>query len=103
MFEASLNLPRDPKEADVIADSLAALATALRDWPLEAWTKVNQDEAAPHAGLFERLVARTAPAALEPRARTQALHSAEAVADVLRVLWPEHRPAAQRALAMSSN
>ena len=103
MFEASLTLPRNPREADAIADSLDALATALRDWPLEAWKTVPQKAAAPDAGHFERLVARTAPAALEPRSRTTALHSAQAVADVLRVLWPEQRPASQRALAMATN
>ena len=89
MFEACLTLPRNPGEARLIADSLDALARALRDWPPDAWRKV--DPSPTGAGLFERLVARTAPVALDPKHKTRALHSAEAVASVLRVLWPETR------------
>jgi hypothetical protein len=89
MFEACLTLPRDRREATLIADNLDALARALRDWPPAAWRKVADTPSDARAGdLFERLVARTAPVALDPRQRARALRSAEAVADVLRVLWP---------------
>lgn len=88
MFEACLTLPKDPREASLIADNLEALARALQEWPSEAWHKVGS-EPADSSGLFERLVARTAPAARHPRKREQAMRSAAAVADVLRVLWPE--------------
>jgi len=91
MFEACLTLPRDPKEARLIADSLEALAQALREWPTEAWYAV--DTAPKGSGLFERLVARTQEAALDARRKPLATASAEAVADVLRVLWPESRGA----------
>jgi hypothetical protein len=87
MFEACLALPKNPNEAKLIADNLDALANALRDWPHEAWQKVSTTE--PQGGLFERLVAGTAEAALNPTHRTKAMQSAEAVADVLRVMWPE--------------
>lgn len=89
MFEACLSLPRDPREAHLLADSLEALARALREWPAEAWRNVGTQPGSASASLFERLVARTAPAAREPRNRARALQSAEAVAAVLRVLWPE--------------
>jgi hypothetical protein len=88
MFEACLQLPRDPREARLLADALDALARALHDWPADAWRTVADQPAPPEAGLFERLVARTAPAALDARQRPRALASAAAVADVLRVLWP---------------
>jgi len=88
-FEACLSLPRDPREAGLIADNLEALAGALRDWPAEAWQRVLSDETQGDAnGLFERLVARTAPAAVDKHGRSQALTSAEACADVLRVMEP---------------
>ena len=91
-FEACLSLPRDPREAGLIADQLEALARALRDWPADAWRRVLSDAVPGESGgLFERLVARTAPVALDPRQRARALESAEAVASVLRVLWPEAR------------
>jgi hypothetical protein len=90
MFEACLTLPKNPREARLLADNLDALARALRDWPEDAWRKVAARPADSSGGLFERLVARTAPAALEPRSRARAMQSAAAVADVLRVLWPEH-------------
>jgi hypothetical protein len=92
MFEACLTLPKDPREAQLLADNLDALARALRDWPDDAWRKATAHPAQPaegSSGLFERLVARTAPAALEPRKRRRAMRSAAAAADVLRVLWPE--------------
>ncbi|HEY0584487.1 MAG TPA: hypothetical protein VGE94_20055 [Chloroflexota bacterium] len=103
MFEACLSLPRDPREAALIADNLESLARALREWPAEAWCKMAAPET-PAAnggpsGLFERLVRRTAPAALDVRHRTRALESAEAAANVLRVLWPDitgHRVAPRR-------
>ena len=90
-FEACLSLPRDPREAKLIADNLEALARALRDWPVEAWQKVaaRSGAAADSGALFDRLLVRTAPAALDPRQRARARESAEAAADVLRVLWPE--------------
>jgi hypothetical protein len=91
MFEACLTLPKDPKEARLIADSLDALAHALREWPTEAWHAVDTAPKGP--GLFERLVARTQEAALDQRQKPLATASAEAVADVLRVLWPETRAA----------
>jgi hypothetical protein len=87
-FEACLNLPRDPREAALIADSLDALARALREWPHEAWLKLAEQESDKSVGLFQRLAVRTAEAELDPRQRTHARHSAEAVASVLRVLWP---------------
>ena|SRR5438270_1604191 len=87
MFEACLALPKDPREAQLIAESLEALARALRDWPTEAWHAVDTAPKGP--GLFERLVARTQEAALDARQKPLATESAEAVADVLRVLWPE--------------
>jgi hypothetical protein len=100
MFEACLTLPKDPREAQLLADNLDALARALRDWPDDAWRKVSAQPAEPAEGsssLFERLVARTAPTALEPRKRARAMRSAAAAADVLRVLWPEQAiaPAAE--------
>lgn len=92
-FEACLLLPRDPREAAVIADNLEALARALREWPVEAWSKLaaNADESRTPGGLFERLAQRAAAAATEPTHRAYALESAEAVAAVLRVLWPGAR------------
>ena len=96
MFEACLTLPHDPREATLLADQLDSLARALREWPDDAWRTVaaTATTAAGHAdpargSLFERLVLRTAPAALDPRQRQRALASAEATAAVLRVLWPE--------------
>jgi hypothetical protein len=95
-FEPCLSLPRNQHEAKLIAENLEALARALREWPAEAWRTVPSapaaeasDDAA-SSDLFKRLVARTAPIALDLRQRTGALQSAEAVAGVLRVLWPEH-------------
>jgi hypothetical protein len=88
MFEACLTLPRDRREATLIADNLDALARALREWPISAWRTVVDAPSEARGGLFERLLARTAPLALEPQQRARALRSAEAVADVLRVLWP---------------
>ena len=94
-FEACLALPRDPREAELIADNLEALARALREWPDDAWRRLlAEDKPTEAGGLFERLVARTAPAALDKHQRARALESAAAVADVLRVLWPEARPSA---------
>ena len=90
VFEACLTLAQNPKEADLLAESLDALARALREWPLEAWRKVNPTPKG--TGLFEKLVVRTQAAALDPLQQPLALESAEAVADVLRVLWPEERP-----------
>ncbi len=92
-FEACLLLPRDPREAELVADNLGALARALREWPDDAWQRLlTEDKGAEAGGLFERLVARTAPAAIDKQQRARAMESAEAVADVLRVLWPETRP-----------
>src|SRR5581483_11343966 len=91
-FEACLALARDPRAATVIADNLEALGRALRDWPEDAWTKLAAAGAKPDGGLFERLAARTAQSALNAKQRQQAAQSAEAVAGVLRVLWPEATP-----------
>jgi hypothetical protein len=107
VFEACLHLPKTPKEADLIAENLDALAIALRDWPVEAWQRVEPPDPdpsaeAPHVGLFERLIARTAPTALDPRQRTRAMQSAQAVAGVLRVMWPETRPVAHAELALAA-
>jgi hypothetical protein len=90
-FEACLSLPHDPREAAVIADNLEALARALRDWPAEAWRKLDSGatDSAESTGLFQRLAIRTAPAAVDKQQRAEARQSAEAVAAVLRVLWPE--------------
>jgi hypothetical protein len=89
-FEACLSLPRDPREAALIADSLEALARALGEWPDEAWRRLlAEDKPTEAGGLFERLVARTAPAALNKTHKARALESAQEVAGVLRVLWPE--------------
>jgi hypothetical protein len=93
MFEACLSLPQNRREALVLADQLDALARALRDWPVDAWRAVSARPATESGELFERLVARTAPAAMKPSQRTRALRSAQSVADVLRVLWPEPVPA----------
>jgi hypothetical protein len=41
--------------------------------------------------MFERLAIRTAPAAVNKQHKAEAAKSAEAVAGVLRVLWPEAR------------
>ena len=90
MFEVCLTLAQNPHEAQLLAESLDGVARALREWPLDTWHKVNLTPTGP--GLFERLVARTQPAALDSRKRVLALDSAEAVADVLRVLWPEMKP-----------
>jgi hypothetical protein len=104
MFEASLTLPKDRREAQLLADNMSALAKALRDWPVEAWQKVDP-QASGAAGLFERLVASTQPAALDAKKRTQAMASAEAVADVLRVLWPQGQagPSTEQDLQLASN
>ena len=92
MFEGSISLPQNPREAALIAENLEALARALREWPADTWQKVGTAAAAEpegsSAGLFERLLVRAAPAALDSRQRTQAVRSAEAAAGVLRVLWP---------------
>src|SRR5947207_15154120 len=91
-FEACLSLPRDPREAQLIADNLEALARALREWPDDAWRRlIAEDKPSEAGGLFERLLVGTAPAALDERHRARAMESAEAAADVLRVLWPEAR------------
>jgi hypothetical protein len=89
MFEACLSVPQNRREAVLLADQFDALARALRDWSVDAWRTVGTKPLADSSGLFERLVARTAPAALKPSRRQQALESAAAVADVLRVLWPD--------------
>ena len=87
-FEACLSLPRDPREAVLIADTLESLARALRTWPTEAWrTLATKNEAVD--GLFGRLAHRTAQSDLTPEQRKRAAQSADAVAGVLRVLWPE--------------
>lgn len=91
-FEACLALAHDPREATVIADNLEALGRALRDWPEDTWSKLAATGAKTDGGLFERLAARTAQSALNSKQRTQAAQSAEAVVDVLRVLWPEATP-----------
>lgn len=109
LFTACLAQPENPREAKLVAEALEALASALRDWPAEAWERVAaagsaaaQASAAtassgpgtapawggPREGLFERLVAHAAPVAREPRTRRDAIASAEAVAAVLRCLWP---------------
>lgn len=104
-FEACLALPRDPREAQLLADNLEALARALREWPDDAWRQlIAEDKPTEAGGLFGRLALRTAPAALHKEHRARAMQSAEAVADVLRVLWPEARtraaaPEADLALA----
>jgi hypothetical protein len=95
-FEACLSLPRDPREAGLIADSLEALARALHEWPAEAWQKLASNPSPAegydtHGGLFERMAVRTAESALDAPQRAAAQDSAEAVASVLRVLWPEAR------------
>src|SRR5689334_23192110 len=100
-FEACLALPRDPREAALIADNLEALARALRDWPMDAWLKVHAETKA-EGGLFERLVARAAPAALDPRSKQAAMQSAEAVAGVLRVMWPISPDQNEHASAISA-
>jgi hypothetical protein len=88
-LEACLSLPRDAREAALVADSLEALARALREWPAEAWAKLASQGSTEAGGLFQRLAVRTAEAALDDRQRAHAVNSAEAVASVLRVLWPE--------------
>ncbi|HET6315454.1 MAG TPA: hypothetical protein VFG86_03270 [Chloroflexota bacterium] len=90
MFEACLTLAQNPNEAQLLAEGLDALARALREWPREAWNQV--DASTNDGGLFERLVVSTQPAALDERQRPVALKSAEAVASVLRVMWPETGP-----------
>jgi dsDNA-binding SOS-regulon protein len=89
MFEACLSLPQNRREALLLADQFDALARALREWSVDAWRTVSEKPVADDSGLFERLVARTAPAAVKPSQRAMALRSAEGVADVLHVLWPE--------------
>ena len=90
LFEACLSLPHNAYEAELLADNLEALARALRDWPAEAWRTVASTKSlSDSSGLFDRLVSRTAPAALEAAHKRHALESAEAVAGVLRVLWPD--------------
>jgi hypothetical protein len=81
-------LPQNRREAVALADQLDALARALREWPLEAWRAVASEPVTETGGVFQRLVASTAPLALKSVPRQRALESAEAVADVLRVLWP---------------
>ena len=93
MFAACLSVPKNPYEARLVADALESLARALREWPADAWRRLDAMASRPTEpdGLFERLVARARPLALDPRQREEAIHSAEAVAAVLRVLWPEAR------------
>lgn len=100
-FEACLSLPRDPREAALIADNLDALARALRSWPVEAWRKLaaSAPDSRTPEGLFERLALRTARAALDDQHRKHAQQSAEAAARVLRVLWPEVVPLRGAAVA----
>jgi hypothetical protein len=88
-FEACLALPRDPREAALLADNLEALARALREWPVEAWIELALREPSESDGLFQRLAVHTAEAALDALQRARATDSAEAVAGVLRVLWPD--------------
>src|SRR4051794_17008650 len=85
-FEACLSLPRNRQEARLVADTFESLARALREWPTESWSAIESTGSS--ADLFERLVKQTAPYAHDDRSRTQAERSAEAVAGVLRVLWP---------------
>ena len=91
MFEACLTLPQNPREARLVAESLEAVARALREWPADAWAKVPDADAegGDDDGLFGRLVKHVAPLAVRPRACGEAIQSAEAAADVLRCLWPE--------------
>ncbi|MDQ3809427.1 MAG: hypothetical protein M3336_03965 [Chloroflexota bacterium] len=103
MFEACLALPRDPREARLIADNLEQLAAALSDAGRD-WSELSG--AADASGLFPRLVAHLKPGEMNPRQRLAAMHSATEVASVLRVLWPEQRRRLaevedERALAMS--
>lgn len=100
MYEACLSLPQNRREAALIAEQLEALARALREWPAEAWRSVSGRATSPDASLFERLVARTAPAALDARSRERALISADTVAAVLGVLWaaPPEQAASTQAL-----
>src|SRR5919198_143747 len=90
MFESCLTLPQNPYEARLLADSLEAVARALREWPVDAWLKLvrsSDPQRARPPGLFDRLVARVAPVAVRPRQRKEAIASAEATAAVLRCLW----------------
>jgi hypothetical protein len=91
MFEACLTLPQNPSEARLVADSLEALARALREWPVDTWLKIVRSESkrGEQDGLFERLLEHIAPMAIRQRERGRAIQSAEAAADVLRCLWPE--------------
>jgi hypothetical protein len=94
MFNSCLSLPKTPREARLVAEALESLARALREWPADAWRRPGGAPAAKGSGpdsLFERLVARARPLALDRRQREEAIRSAEAVAAVLRVLWPECR------------
>ena len=96
MFTACLSLPQSPPEAGLLAENLEALARALRDWSDEEWERVStaNAETVGDESMFARLVKRTAPFAIEPRARRRVLESAEEVAGVLRVLWPDGAGAA---------
>lgn len=105
-FEACLSLPRDPREAALIADNLEALARALRDWPVQAWQQLaTSDKTADGSkptGLFERLAQNTASAAMDSPQRAVAAQSAEAVAAVLRVMWPETAATSQEDRLLAS-
>jgi hypothetical protein len=90
MFSACLSLPKNPREAQLVAEHLEALARALHEWPTNAWKRITADQSR-RDSLFERLVAQAAPLALDPTRRTEALASAECTAAVLRCLWPEAR------------
>jgi hypothetical protein len=91
MFTACLSLPQSPREAELLAENLEALARALREWTDDEWKRASaaNAEMVGEENVFSRLVKRTAPFAAEPRQRQRALESAEEVAGVLRVLWPE--------------
>ncbi len=95
MFSAVLSLPRSPHEAKAVADALDALVRALREWPAAAWKQVRATAPntlgaiEPGTGLSERLIPLAAPLALDARRREEAIRSAESVAAVLRVLWPQ--------------
>ena len=100
MYDACLSLPENRREAALIADQLESLARALRDWPTDAWSQVTaRPPEKSGESLFERLVAKTAPVAVDPSGRARALASAESVAAVLRILWPAESPLASAGAA----
>jgi hypothetical protein len=88
MFDATLTLAQNRREAQALAETLESVARALREWDVPAWEAAAERAVTEESSHFERLIQQVATKELDARGRTQAVRSAEAVTGVLRVLWP---------------